>query len=260
MVRAKDNGQLALFAPPPDVRGQALRAKALEVHRRLCAEYGCPVDYFHSLDPLSELVSSFLNHRTRNADSGRAFKNLRAQFPTWQAVADAPAAEVEAAIAGVRWAEMKAPRLQKILRRVRARSGAWSLDFLGGLPVGEALAWLTDLPGVGPKTAAACLSFSRLRMRALPVDSHHHRVAQRLGLIGPTVGEGPAHAALAALLPDDWDAQQVYDHHEVVMFHGQRCCTWRSPACERCPLLDLCPSGQERMNAPDSRVTGEIRG
>jgi len=54
-----------------------LKAKALEIHHRLCGVFGCPITYFHALDPVSELVSSLLSHRTRNTDSGRAFKALR---------------------------------------------------------------------------------------------------------------------------------------------------------------------------------------
>ena len=54
--------------------------KALAIHRRLCGVYHCPIPYFHDLDPVSELISSLLSHRTRNADSGRAFKALRARF------------------------------------------------------------------------------------------------------------------------------------------------------------------------------------
>lgn len=57
-----------------------LRAKVLRVHELLCAEYGCPICYFHALDPLSELVSSLLSHRTKNADSARAFQQLRERF------------------------------------------------------------------------------------------------------------------------------------------------------------------------------------
>jgi endonuclease III len=91
------------------------------------------------------------------------------------------------------------------------------------------------------------LSFSMLRKAALPVDSHHHRVAQRTGLIPQSAAVGPSHAALAGLLPEDWNAQQVYDHHEVMMLHGQRCCFFKSPACWRCAILDLCPTGQGRM-------------
>jgi endonuclease-3 len=58
---------------------QELKTKAFAIHERLCAVYGCPIPYFHSFDPLSELISSLLSHRTRNADSGRAFKALRAR-------------------------------------------------------------------------------------------------------------------------------------------------------------------------------------
>lgn len=234
-------------APPP---APELSAKALLVHERLCEEYGCPIAYFHSLDPLSELVSSLLSHRTKNADSGRAYRELVARFPTWEAVRDAPTGQVEAAIAACTWPEQKAPRIQQVLRLIgEKRTGELSLDFLDDLSVPDARTWLEQLPGVGPKTSAATLAFSRLRKAALPVDSHHHRVAQRLGLIAPNVDVGPAHALLEAQLPPDWTAQQVYDNHEVLMLHGQKCCFFANPACGRCVVRDLCPFGQKRIAA-----------
>ena len=222
------------------------KAKALEAHRRLCEAYHCPIAYFHNLDPLSELVSSLLSHRTHNADSGRAFRALRQKFPEWEQVRDAPVEAVQNAIAGVTWPEQKAPRIQNVLKIITARIGALSLEHLQGLPVTEARTWLETLPGVGPKTSAAVLSFSELRGIALPVDSHHHRVAQRIGLIAANVDVGPSHAILESFLPPDWDAQQVYDHHEVFMLHGQRICFYKNPACDRCVLLEICPTGQER--------------
>jgi endonuclease-3 len=239
---------------PPDEPIEPLKAKALDIHRRLCAAYGCPIAYFHDHDPLSELVSSLLSHRTRNRDSGRAFQALRARYPDWEALRDAPVAEVESLIQGVTWPEQKAPRLQAVLRAVTERRGSLELGFLADLPVPEARAWLEGLPGVGPKTSAAVLAFSGLRKAALPVDSHHHRVAQRTGLIPATMDMGPSHAALAALLPPDWDAQAVYDHHEVLMLHGQQCCYHRSPACGRCVILDLCPTGQRLMAGAPERA------
>lgn len=222
----------------------SLAAKALTIHQRLCAVYGCPIPYFHSLDPLSELISSLLSHRTRNAESGRAFKALRARYADWSSLMSAPVEEVEETIRGVTWPEQKAPRLKAVLRAIEERHGSLSLDFLGAMPVAEARAWLESIPGIGPKTSAAVLSFSTLKKAALPVDSHHHRVAQRTGLIPLSMGVGPSHAALAALLPPDWDAQQVYDNHEVMMLHGQKCCFFGNPACRRCAILDLCPTGQ----------------
>jgi endonuclease-3 len=237
-----------------------LAEKALRLHERLCAAYDCPIGYFHDLDPLSELLSSLLSHRTRNADSGRAFKALRAHYPDWAALRDAPMQEVEGLIRGVTWPEQKAPRLQAVLRAISERRGALELDFLAELDVPNARAWLEEIPGVGPKTSAAVLAFSTLRRRALPVDSHHHRVALRTGLLARGVDVGPSHRILEGLLPADWDAQAVYDHHEVLMLHGQRCCFDRAPACHRCPVLDLCPTGQGLIpdpagaNARDART------
>ena len=222
-----------------------IRHRAIAIHQHLCKEYGCPIAYFHNLDPLSELVSSLLSHRTKNKDSGRAFKQLRAAFPTWEAVRDADTAAVQEAISPCTWPEQKAPRIQQVLSQIMADRGELSVDFLENISVEDAREWLESLTGVGPKTSAAVLSFSTLRRRALPVDSHHHRVAVRTGLIPAKVSVGPSHKILEAQLPAEWTAQQVYDNHEVLMLHGQRCCHYRKPACDRCPILYLCPHGQQ---------------
>lgn len=223
-----------------------LKAKAREVHTRLCEEYHCPIAYFHDLDPLSELVSSLLSHRTRNADSGRAFKALRNRYPEWSDVRDAPTADVQESVASCTWPEQKAPRIQAVLREITARRGELSLDFLAQMSVPEARQWLESITGIGPKTSAAVLLFSRLRMPALPVDSHHHRVAVRLGLIPANMAVGPSHRFLEAQLPDNATAQEVYDNHEALMLHGQTVCL-EKPRCERCVVLDLCPFGQDVM-------------
>ena len=221
-----------------------IKQKVIALHNRLCQEYGCPIAYFHNLDPMSELVSSLLSHRTKNKDSGQAFKQLRTEFPTWEAVRDASVEAVQKAIAPCTWPEQKAPRIQQILKQISKEKGELSLDFLANISVEDARAWLEQLSGVGPKTSAAVLSFSTLRRRALPVDSHHHRVAVRTGLIPAKVSVGPSHKLLEAQLPKDWSAQQVYDNHEVLMLHGQRCCHYHHPQCDRCVVLDLCPHGQ----------------
>ena len=223
-----------------------LPKKALRIHALLCEAYDCPFPFFRDVDPLTELVGSMLSHRTKNADSGRALVALKKKYRRWGAVMDAPVEEVAEAIQAATWPEQKAPRIQGALRQVFEARGELSLDFLAELPVDKARGWLERIPGVGPKTSAAVLVFSRLRMPALPVDSHHHRVAQRLGLLPEKVGPGPAHAILRAQLPEDWSAQQLYDNHEALMTHGQRCCFYRQPACKRCPVLDLCPYGQAR--------------
>ena len=224
-----------------------LQTKALLVHERLCAEYDCPFPFFRDVDPLTELIGSLLSHRTKNQDSGRALAALKKKYRRWESVMDAPTNEVIETISAATWPEQKAPRIQGALRQIAEERGELALEFLSTLPVDEARAWLERIPGVGPKTSAAVLVFSTLRMPALPVDSHHHRVATRLGLVPDGMGPGPAHTRLREQLPDDWTTQELYDNHEALMTHGQRCCFYRAPACGRCAVLDLCPYGQARQ-------------
>jgi endonuclease III len=218
----------------------------LEVHHRLAEVYGKGIKYFHDLDPLSELVSSLLSHRTKNSQSAKAYHNLKETFGTWEAVRDAPTAEVEEAIRPCTWPEQKAPRLQQILQKITELSnGQLSIDFISTMPVQEARQWLEELPGVGPKTSAAVISFSTLRGKALPVDSHHFRVAVRLGIISEKIGEAKAHKVLEDLLPPYFTAQDVYDNHQLMMKHGQQVCFHYHPNCHGCVLLDVCPTGQK---------------
>ena len=219
--------------PSPDMA--ALSAKALEVTRRLTEFYGeVP---FSSNDPMSQLVDIILSHRTRDEQTAAAWNNLLKRFGSWEAVRDAPTGEVQETIANVNWPEVKAPRLQKIMRQITEERGNLDLNFLRELPVEEAAAWLNRFEGVGPKTTAAVLLFS-CQKPILPVDTHVWRVSIRLGLIGKKVSADAAHDLLQALLPQD--ARTIYNFHKALLRHGQRICVFERPRCNKCPITDLC--------------------
>ena len=219
--------------PTPDIA--ALSAKALEVTRRLTELYG--VAEWSKKDPLSMLVDIILSHRTRDEQTAAAYDNLVKRFGSWEAMRDAPTSEVQEAIDNVNWPEVKAPRLQALMRRITEERGELNLDFLRDIPVEEGAAWLNRLEGVGPKTTAAVLLFSS-RKPILPVDTHVWRVSIRLGLIGKKVTADNAHALLQALLPND--PQTIYNFHKALLRHGQRVCVYDRPRCEKCILTDLC--------------------
>jgi endonuclease III len=213
----------------------ALSARALEITRRLTEHYGeVP---FSSKDPMSMLVDILLSHRTRDEQTAAAYANLLKRFGSWEAVRDAPMAEVEETIANVNWPEVKAPRLQKIMREITEERGTLNLDFLCQLPTEDAAAWLNHFDGVGPKTTACVLLFS-CELPLLPVDVHVHRVSGRLGLIGKKVTAGAAHSLLQALLPND--SRVIYNFHKGLLRHGQRVCVYERPRCDKCSITDLC--------------------
>ncbi len=219
--------------PTSDVA--TLSSKALEVTQRLTDLYGeLP---FSSKDPMGQLVDILLSHRTRDEQTAAAWENLLKRFGSWEAVRDAPTAEVQETIANVNWPEVKAPRLQSIMRQITGERGTLNLDFLCSLPVAESTAWLNRFEGVGPKTTACVLLFS-CQQPLLPVDVHVHRVSGRLGLIGKKVTADAAHTLLQALLPQD--SRSIYNFHKALLRHGQRICVFERPRCNKCVLTDLC--------------------
>lgn len=192
------------------------------------------------LPPVDELVFTVLSQNTADANTERAFAALRTRFPSWAQVRDADAAEIEAAIAPGGLAHTKAPRIKGMLAALSPDGGEPDLGVLNRLDDAEAVRFLTSLPGVGPKTAACVLLFS-LGRPVMPVDTHVHRVARRLGLIPATMSAERAHHVLTQMAGPDC-AAQVYAAHVDLVRHGRRICRARRPRCAECPLAGLCPS------------------
>ena len=141
-----------------------------------------------------------LSQHTSDLNAERAFADLCAVFPTWDDVVGAPATTVADAIRSGGLANTKAPRIQAILREVAEREGGFTLDRLRAMDDADARAYLTSLPGIGPKTAAVVLSFA-LGRDALPVDTHVHRTTRRLGMVPPTASAERADRWLHDLVP-----------------------------------------------------------
>ena len=201
--------------------------------------YGRPV-LSPRYPPVDELVFTVLSQNTADVNTERTFASLKARFTDWVAARDASAEEIEEAIALGGLAHTKAPRIKRILEALSERSGAPDLGELDGMTDQEAVDYLVSLPGVGPKTAACVLLFA-LGRPVMPVDTHVHRLARRLGIIGDKVTADQAHPLLTELAGAD-DPAQVYAVHVDFVRHGRRICHARRPACGECPLAPMCPS------------------
>jgi len=191
-----------------------------------------------ALPPLDELILTVLSQNTSDINCERAYAAMRERYPRWHDVLEAPPAQLVAVLRPGGLANQKAPRIQAILAELAASEAGLDLGWLSGQEPEAAMAFLTALPGVGAKTASCVLLFS-LGMPVMPVDTHIHRIALRLGLIGPRVGAGAAHPLLTALTPPD----RMLEAHLLLIEHGRRTCKARRPRCESCVLLDLCPFG-----------------
>jgi endonuclease III len=216
---------------------EALRAKAKETYDLLLKTYGHHPNVPRR-EPMHELLSTILSHRTTQKNEDIAYRRMMARYGSFEAVRDADVLELARTLEPANYPEQKAPRLKEVLRRILAEHGGdTKLEFLRKLPLEEALSWLRALPGVGPKTASLVLLFCFARP-VLPVDTHVHRVSQRVGLIGPKVSQEAAHKVLLELLPKD--PQYLYNFHINALLHGQQICIFSTPRCQRCPLTGIC--------------------
>jgi endonuclease-3 len=209
-------------------------ATIAEILSRLEAEYGPPRRH-RRLPALDELVLTILSQNTSDLNSERAYAAMRERFPTWRDVRDAPEADLVDALRPGGLAAQKAPRIQAVLRGL----DGLDLEWLASVPPVEAMEWLVALPGVGPKTASCVLLFS-LDVPVMPVDTHIHRIAGRVGLIPPGTSADAAHAILTEMIPP----ARMLEAHLLLITHGRTTCTARRPRCEECVLLDLCDYGQ----------------
>jgi endonuclease III len=217
------------------------RRRLRRIVDRLASEYGRPVLRPHEA-PVDELVLTVLSQNTNDRNRDVAYGRLRERFPSWEAVREAPVEEIEDAIRPGGLAPTKSGRIVQILDAI----GDDDLLHLADDPLDEARAELCALPGVGRKTAACVLLFSFGRPD-VPVDTHVYRVGGRLGLWPERAPLERAHDELLRLCGDD--GQFAYETHVLLIRHGRRTCSARSPLCGECPLRRMCPEGRRRLAA-----------
>jgi endonuclease-3 len=221
-----------------------------EIHRRLRRAFG-PLDPARRWDPVDELILTILSQNTSDVNRDRAWDSLRARYPTWEAVAAARPAAVAEAIKVGGLSNVKAPRILAVLREIRDREGGFDLGWMRAAPDQEITEYLISLPGVGPKTAACVLAFS-LGRPALPVDTHVHRVATRLGFMAPGTPATKAHALMA----DAVQPKLRVAMHVGLIRLGREICKAGRPRCEICPLQDLCPTAPLYLKPKGARRGG----
>jgi len=189
-------------------------------------------------DPMEQLIGSILSCATRDEVSRAAHRRLRAAFPDLDDLGDAPYASVLALIGDVTHPESAARYILLTLREVRRYHPGYRLDFLDAFTVDQAHAWLERFCGVGPKIAAAVLSFSTLDKDTFVADRHVLRVFERYGLIGRGDAWRACEVVVGAM--SDWHGGDFRDFHWQVKRLGQQVCTATVARCGICPLTERC--------------------
>jgi endonuclease-3 len=224
-------------------------ARIREIHRLLKRAHG-PLEPPRRLDPLEELVLTILSQNTNDANRDRAYESMRKRYRTWTALSKASVRDLVDTIRVGGLANRKAPRIIETLREIRAREGGFDLSWMHDAADDDVREYLMSLPGVGPKTAACVLAFS-LGRAVIPVDTHVHRVATRLGLLPERTSVTNAHRLLDALIP----SRLRLPLHVAFIRHGRSVCRAVRPFCEDCVLQHICPSAPYFLGKREGRGT-----
>ncbi len=177
-------------------------------------------------DPFFVLISTVMSHRTRDDVTYPAAKKLFKRFSTPEEMVIADISEIEALIKDVGFYRVKAGRIKEI-------SGILLEKYNGRVP--DDMEALLELPGVGRKTANCVLAHAFLK-DALAVDTHVHRISNRLGLVETKAPE-ETEMELKKIFP-----QKYWRHINLLLVKlGQNICRPISPRCKICTLDDMCP-------------------
>ncbi|MCU4717687.1 endonuclease III [Halapricum hydrolyticum] len=216
-------------------------AQAAEVIDRLHEEYPDSTISLNFSDRLELLVAVVLSAQCTDERVNEVTEDLFEKYETAEDYAEASEEQLAEDIYGVTFHNNKGGYLKGI--------GEILVEEHDG-EVPDTMAELTDLPGVGRKTANVVLQHGHDVVEGIVVDTHVQRITRRLGL---TEEERPEaiERDLASIVPrEEW---QAFTH--LFIDHGRAVCTARSPDCEVCVLEDICPSS--KLDGATDLASGE---
>jgi endonuclease III len=177
-------------------------------------------------DPFLILVSCLLSLRTKDSVSFPASIRLFSHAKTPEQMLKVPVSKIEKLIYPTGFYHRKARLLHEVSRDLLER-------FEGEVP--SNLDQLLSIKGVGRKTANLVLGVA-FEIPAICVDTHVHRVSNRLGLVKTTTTE-ETEAELKKILP----SQYWIEYNQLMVQWGQNICVPISPFCSKCAIAKLCP-------------------
>ena len=186
------------------------------------------------------LVQGLIGARSKTIVSNTSTDTLLAEYGSWEAVADAPVEALAERLRRQTFPEMSARRLKDCLLAIRGECGTVSLALLEGMETQAAMEWLERLPGIARKIAAQVVNTSTLDRPAMVIEGHHRRIMQRMGIVPERADTTRTYNTLAPILPPEWSAGDMDEHHLLLKRLGQTCCRVRAAQCGNCPVRQYC--------------------
>ncbi|QEF95418.1 endonuclease III [Methanothermobacter sp. KEPCO-1] len=180
---------------------------------------------FEDRDPYRVLIRTILSQRTRDENTDEATARLFSEYPTMEDVAYAPVEKLEQLVRKAGFYHVKARRIREVSRIL--------LEEYGGR-VPDDIDELLKLPGVGRKTANCVLVYA-FNKPVVPVDTHVHRISNRIGLVNTRTPEETERVLMEVIPRKYW-----IELNDLMVQFGQDICRPVGPRHEECPIADEC--------------------
>jgi len=175
--------------------------------------------------PLSILIGTILSARTRDENTSAVVRKLFSQYKTAHALASAKISDVEKIIKSTGFYHVKAKRIIEVASIIDSK-------YSGKVP--QTLDKLVELPGVGRKTANCVLVYA-FDKPAIPVDTHVHRISNRIGLVQTKTPEDTEIELMKKIPRKHW-----IRINDIFVMYGQNICKPISPMCTVCQIKKEC--------------------
>jgi len=186
-------------------------------------------------NPFKVLIGTILSSRTRDENTTNALTKLFTKYKDSKEIADADIEDIKKAISSVGFYNIKAKRIKEVSKIINEQ-------YQGKVP--SNIKDLLDLPGVGRKTANCVLVYG-FEIPAIPVDTHVHRICNRLGIVN-TKDPDKTEEKLSEIL----DKKYWIKLNSIIVRYGQNICLPVKPQCNYCKLKENCNYYKEK----DSQV------
>ncbi len=182
-------------------------------------------------NPFKVLIGTILSSRTRDEYTTHALTKLFSKYNGPQEIADADIEDIKKAISSVGFYNIKAKRIKEVAKIINEQH-------YGKVP--SNMKDLLDLPGVGRKTANCVLVYG-FKIPAIPVDTHVHRICNRLGIVN-TKDPEKTEDKISEIL----DKKHWIKLNSIIVRYGQNICLPVKPQCNYCKLKENCNYYKEK--------------
>lgn len=205
-----------------------------EINRLLIESFGIPEKSSELPDPVDMMIATILSQNTNDRNSYKAFLNLKKHYPDWNTLNSVDPEEIENIIRPAGLVKQKSRAIINFILEHLKKRGTLTMSYLEKYSDAQAIEELTSFEGVGVKTASCVLLFSMGR-NVCPVDTHLHRVLNRIGVV-KTSSPDKTFYNINSEFPDSI----AHSFHTNLIKLGREVCTPSKPACGSCPVSALC--------------------